>query len=106
MLHQLFMSFLTLGKQDDRNLKAVADMLKVSGEALESDEKELSGGSCENMDHLMAAVQSISTEDRVSEETKSLYPRLVQRRSRADRGGAEFHGRANGRHGVGGRTRG
>ena len=29
LLHQLFMSFLTLGKQDDRNLKAVADMLKV-----------------------------------------------------------------------------
>jgi len=78
MLHQLFMSFLTLGKQDDRNLKAVADMLKVSGEALESDEKELGGGSCENMDHLMAAVQSISLEDRVSEETKSLYSRLVE----------------------------
>ena len=52
--------------------------MQVSGEALESDEKELSGGSCENMDHLMAAVQSISTEDRVSEETKSLYSRLVE----------------------------
>ena len=53
--------------------------LQVSGEALESDERELSGdGSCENMDHLMAAVQSISTEDRVSEETKSLYSRLVE----------------------------
>ena len=31
------------------------------------------------MDHLMAAVQSISLEaDRVSEETKSLYSRLVE----------------------------
>ena len=30
LLYQLLMSFLTLGKQDERNLKVVADMLKVS----------------------------------------------------------------------------
>ena len=29
LLYQLFMSFLTLGKQDERNVKAVVDMLKV-----------------------------------------------------------------------------
>merc|ERR1719419_695388 len=78
LLYQLFMSFLTLGKQDERNLKVVADMLKVSGEALESDEKMASSGQCENMDRLMAAVQSISVEDRSSDETKSTYSRLLE----------------------------
>ena len=34
LLYQLFMSFLTLGKQDERNLKVVADMLKVSQDDL------------------------------------------------------------------------
>lgn len=78
LLYQLLMSFLTLGKQDERNLKVVADMLKVSGEALESDEKNASSGQCENMDRVMEAVQSISVEDRSSGETKTLYSRLVE----------------------------
>jgi len=77
LLYQLLMSFLTLGKQDERNLKVVADMLKVSGEALESDEKNASSGQCENMERVMEAVQSISVEDRCSGDTKSLYSRLV-----------------------------
>lgn len=79
LLYQLFMSFLTLGKQDERNLKVVADMLKVSGEALESDEKKgNSSGQCDNMERLMAAVQSISVEERSSDETKSTYSRLIE----------------------------
>jgi len=82
LLYQLLMSFLTLGKQDERNLKVVADMLKVSGEALESDEKSGStDGGCVNMDRVMEAVQSISVEDRCSSETKSLYSRLVEIRA-------------------------